>query len=56
MERFEYMKLKLSDLTKYFIKEYDLDPKFYQNGYVYVEIRRGMYGLPQEGLLDQQLL
>ena len=55
MERFEYMKLKLSNLPKDFIKEYDLAPKVDQNGYVYVEIRRGMYGLPQEGLLDQQM-
>ena len=56
MERFEYMNLKLSNLPKDFIKEYDLAPKVDQNGYVYVEIRRGMYVLPQAVLLAQQLI
>ena len=56
MKRFEYMKLNLNNLPTYFIKEYDIAPKFDQNGYVYVDIRRGMYGLPQAGLLAQQLL
>ena len=50
------MKLNLSNLPKDVIKEYDLAPKFEQNGYVYVEIKRGMYGLPQAGLLAQQIL
>ena len=45
-KKFEYMKLKFSDLPKDFIKEYDLAPKVYYNGYVYVGIRCGMYGLP----------
>ena len=26
------------------------------DGYVYIEIRRGIYGIPQSGLLAQQLL
>ena len=56
MKRFEYMKLKLNKLPKDIIKEYDLAPKIDQNGYVYVDIRRGMYGLPQAGLLFQKLL
>ena len=46
MKRFKYMKLKLNGLPKDFIKQYDPSPKVDQNGYVYVEIRRGMYGLP----------
>ena len=56
MERFKYMKLKLSDLPKDFIKKYYPAPKVDRNGYVYVEIRRGMYGLQQAGLLAQQLI
>ena len=56
MERFKYMKLKLSDLPKDFIKKYYPAPKVDQNGYVYVEIRRGMYVLPQAVLLAQQLI
>ena len=50
------MKLKLSGLTKDFIKKYDLSPKVDQNGYVYVGIRCRMYGLTQAGLLAQQML
>ena len=56
MKRFKSMKLKLNDLPKYFIQEYDLASKVDQNGYFYVEIRRRMYRLPQAGLLSQQLL
>ena len=56
MERFEYMKLKLSDLPEYFVERYNLEPKLDKNGQVYVKIRQGMYGLPQAGLLAQQLL
>jgi hypothetical protein len=56
MPRYEYMRLKLSDLPDDFIKQYNLAAKVTKDGYVYVEIRRGMYGLPQSGLLAQQLL
>ena len=37
-------------------KHYKLAKKVKNDGYVYIEIRRGMYGLPQSGLLAQQLL
>ena len=47
LEQLEYIKLKLNNLTKDFIKKYDLAPKIDQNGYVYIEIRRRMYRLPQ---------
>ena len=50
------MNMKPNELPKYFIKEYDLAPKVDQNVYVYIEIRRGMFGLPQAGLIAQQLL
>ena len=43
MERFEYMRLKLSDLPEDFVERYNLEPKADKNGQVYVEIRRGMY-------------
>ena len=51
MERFEYMRLKLSNLPEDFVKRYNLEPKVDKNGQVYVEIRRRMYGLPQADLL-----
>ena len=55
MERFEYMKMKLSNFPQDIIDQYKLNEKE-KNGYVYVEIRKGMYGLPQAGILAQQLL
>ena len=53
MDRFEYMKLKLRDLPKYFVKLHNLASKVDKNGFVYLKIRRGMYGLPQAGILAQ---
>ena len=38
-----------------FIKEYDLDKRM-KNGYVYMEILRGMCGLPQSGILANKQL
>ena len=51
MDRFKYWKLKLSDLPKYFVKLYNLASKVDKNGFVYLEIRRGMYEIPQSGIL-----
>jgi hypothetical protein len=56
MLRYEYMRLKLSDLPEDVIDFYGLRDKVTQDGYVYVEVRKGMYGLPQAGLLAQELL
>ena len=38
-----------------FIELYDLGSKV-KIGYVYIEIQRGMYGLPQAGILANKLL
>ena len=54
-DQFEYMKQKLSDLPKYFVTLYNLASKVDKKDFVYLEIRRGMYGLPQAGILAQQL-
>ena len=56
MSRNKYMRLKLSDLHENFFKEYNLSSKVTTDGYVYVDIRRKMYGLPHTGLISQQLL
>ena len=56
MPRFEYMHLKLTDLSKDLVQQYNLASKVTRDGYVYVEIRLGIYGLPQAGLLAQKLL
>ena len=52
LERYEYLRLKLSDIPDDVINEYDLKPKVV-DGYVYLEVRRGMYGLPHGGLIVQ---
>ena len=50
------MRLKLSDLTEDFIKQYQITVKNTKDGYVYIKICKGMYGLPQAGILAQKLL
>ena len=47
MDRSEYMRLKLSDLPKNVVQHYNMAEKTTRDGCVYVEIKRGMYGLPQ---------
>jgi hypothetical protein len=56
MVRPEYMRLKLSDIPDHIIKLYKLDQLVTTDGYVYVLIQKGMYGLPQAGIIAQQLL
>eukprot|EP00804_Cyclotella_cryptica_P024323 CCRYP_015308-RA/>CCRYP_015308-RA protein AED:0.19 eAED:0.16 QI:0/0/0/1/0.2/0.16/6/0/899 len=56
MVRPEYMRLKLSDIPDHIIKLYKLDKLVTTDGYVYVLIQKGMYGLPQAGIITQQLL
>ena len=38
------------------IKHYNLRDKATPNGYIYCEIQKGMYGLPQASIIAQQLL
>jgi hypothetical protein len=38
------------------IKHYNLRDKATPNGYIYCEIRKGINGLPQAGIIAQQLL
>ena len=56
MARIKYMHLKLSNLPERVAQHYNLEAKSTRDGYVYVEIKRGMYGIPQSGLIVQQLL
>ncbi len=55
MERFEYMQIPIKLIPAEIIEAYNLLPKVYKD-HIYVEIRRGMYGLPQAGILANQLL
>ena len=50
------MRLKLTDIPEEIIIEYKLHEIATEDGYVYCEIRKGMYGLPQAGILAQELL
>ena len=56
MERSKYMHLKLSDLPKSVAQQYNMEVKETKGGYVHVDIKRGMYGLPQTVLIVQKLL
>jgi hypothetical protein len=56
MERPEYMRLKLSDIPEEIIVQYKLRDIATPEGYVYSEITKGMYGLPQAGIIAQVLL
>jgi hypothetical protein len=56
MARYEYMRLKLSNMLDDVIEHYNLQAITTANGFVYCEIRKGMYGLPQAGIIAQQLL
>jgi hypothetical protein len=52
---YEYIRLPLAILPLDIIEKYDLK-RLAVNGWVYLEIRKGMYGLKQAGLLANQLL
>jgi hypothetical protein len=55
LPRFEYMKMMLSRFPEEIIQKYNLNA-FALDGWVYIEIRKCMYGLKQAGLLANQLL
>jgi hypothetical protein len=50
LPRFEYMKMLLSRFPEEIIQKYNLNA-LAVDGWVYIEIRKGMYGLKQAGLL-----
>ena len=55
LDRAEYMRMKIDLIPQEFIDEYDLNTKV-KDGYVYMKIIKGMYGLPQAGILANKLL
>ena len=55
LDRYEYMKLPLSLFPRHTIEQYDLR-RHEKGGFVYVEIRRAIYGLPQAGILANKQL
>ncbi len=55
MERPEFMRLKYDILPEEIVSQYGLAEKV-TDGWTYVRIEKGMYGLPQAGLLANKLL
>ena len=56
LKQYKYLYLKLTDISKDIQQQYELQTKATSEGWVYIEIWKGMYGLPQAGLLAQELL
>jgi hypothetical protein len=56
MSRYEYVRIRIKDVPEEIIKQYNLHEKIDSEGYVYIEVRKEMYGLPQAGILAQKLL
>ena len=56
LKRYEYLRLRLDNFPEDVIAQYNLKDIVTSDGYVYIEVRKGMYGLPQAGLLAQELL
>jgi len=55
MDRFEYMKMPIGIFPQATIEQYNLN-EHAKNGFVYLEIRKAIYGLPQAGILANKLL
>jgi hypothetical protein len=55
LPRFEYMKMLLSRFLKEIVRNYNLTA-LAVDGWMYIEIRKGMYGLKQAGLIANHLL
>ncbi len=56
MVKYEYVRIKVDDISDKIIVEYNLHDKVSNDGHIYVKIQKGMYGLPQAGILAQELL
>jgi hypothetical protein len=56
LPRPEFIKIKLSDIPEEIINEYKLREKATSSGSVYIMAVKGMYGLPQAGLIANELL
>ena len=56
MDWYEYFRMKLELFPPDIIEEYGLRDKVDSDGNVFCKVRRGMYGLPQAGIIAQDLL
>ena len=55
LDYYEYMKIPLALFPEWIKKQYNLDTHA-RDGFVFLEIRRAVWGLPQAGILANQLL
>ncbi len=55
LKYFEYMRIPLSYFPVWTVEQYNLNKHAY-NGYVYIEMRRAVWGLPQAGILANKRL
>jgi hypothetical protein len=55
LDWYEYMRMPLNLSPDNIVNHYNLRQKA-KNGFVYMEIQKGMYGLPQAGILANKLL
>ena len=55
LDQYEYMRFRWEDIPDEIKREYNLQ-ELVVDGWIYVEIRKGMYGLPQAGILANKLL
>ena len=55
MTRYEYLRLSITIIPQEIIDQYNLLP-LVRSGYVYIEIQRGIYRLPQAGILANNQL
>jgi hypothetical protein len=56
LERYEYMRLPLTLIPDKIRQQYQLDDITTHDRWVYIEIRKGMYGLEQAGILANRRL
>jgi hypothetical protein len=56
LPRPEFICIELSNIPEEIIKEYKLRDKATSNGSIYIMVTKGMYGLPQAGLIANKLV
>ena len=56
MESQEFLRMKLDHFSQDMIDLYHLNKKVDANGTPYIHVEKGMYGLPQVGIIAQKLL
>ena len=55
LDCYEYMKMPIASFPQWIIEQYNLNTHVYR-GFVYLEMRHTVWGLPQAGILANKLL